>query len=173
MEGIKLRNGKIFYYVGLVILLILLIGLVVSLIAFREFLSHRILPFTLLFLFTIGAIYSDYLERKIKRKRYDSMLKNISKLNKQDLISMVKELFKRSGYKFKKVKNNDYEFKLLRGRNKYIFTIGKAKPVFTVQDPKYKRIHLYMGYKNDSIKGSGNLIILDFNDLKTIVDRVI
>ena len=66
MEKLKLRKGKLFYYVCEVILAILFVSLIISLIAFRDFLSHRILPFTLLFLFTIGAMYFDYLERKIK-----------------------------------------------------------------------------------------------------------
>jgi hypothetical protein len=173
MEKIKLREGKTFYYVCLVILLILLISLVVELIAFRVFLSHRILPVTLLFLFTLGAMYFDFLERKFKRKRYDAMLEKIEKLDSEQISLMIKELLKRSGYKIKKSKEKEYKFVFIKGRKKYYFAIGRNKP--NISNLKRENsVYFYMGFRNDSIKiDSDKLIVLDFNDLKFIVDKVI
>ncbi len=174
MEQIRLRKGKLFYYTGLVILLILIIGLIVSLIAFRSFLSHRILPFTLLFLFTIGAMYADFLERKIKKKRYERMLQNLNKIDEQTLLLMLKELFKRSGYKVKKINDKHYKFILKQGINKYYFTIGKNKPNSTNFKKDENSIYFYMGIKNTNFQlNSDKVIVLDFEDLKMIVDKVI
>ncbi len=173
MEKIKLRKGKTFYYVCLVILLILMISLAISLIAFRDFLSHRILPFTLLFLFTLGAMYFDYLERKFKRKRYEKILEKIEKFDAEQISLMFKELLKRSGYKIKKSKEKKYKFIFSKGRNKYYFAIGRNRPNLS----NFKRensVYFYMGFRNDSVKiDSKKLIVLDFNDLKFIVDKVI
>jgi hypothetical protein len=173
MEKIKLRKGKTFYYVCLAILLLLTVSLIVSLIAFRDFLSHRILPFTLLFLFTLGAMYFDSLERKFKKKRYDKMLEKIEKFDAEQLSLMFKELLKRSGYKIKKSKEKEYKFIFSKGRDKYYFSIGRNRPNLS----NFKRdnsVYFYMGFRNDSIKiDSDKLIVLDFNDLKFIVDKVV
>jgi YHS domain-containing protein len=173
MDNLKLRNGKVFYYVGMAILLILIVALIVSLIGFRSFLSHRILPFTLLFLFTIGAMLCDYLEKSIKRKRYNEILENVNKLSDDELVVAMKELFKRAGYKVKNTKDKHFKFKMIRSGKVYYFSLGRNKPNMVSKGNQY--IYLYKGVKDKKIESNknDNLIILDVEDLKYIVSKVV